>query len=62
VTSDPHFGFVIAAYAIAFVIVAAMIFVILRDYFTLRRALSRFPAGERRAARESETAPPETWP
>ncbi|MGA2636166.1 heme exporter protein CcmD [Methylocella sp.] len=56
-TADPHFGFVVVAYAIAFVIVAAMIFAILRDYFALRQALSRFPAGERRAAREGETAP-----
>jgi hypothetical protein len=56
-TSDPHFGFVVVAYAIALVIVAAMIFAILRDYFALRQALSRFPAGERRAAREGETAP-----
>jgi heme exporter protein CcmD len=60
VTADPHFGFVIAAYAIAFIIVAAMIFAILRDYFTLRRALSRFPARERRDA--GEGSPTETWP
>jgi heme exporter protein CcmD len=56
-TADPHFGFVAAAYAIAFVIVAAMIFVILRDYFTLRQALSRFPARARRDASEGEGSP-----
>ena len=56
-TADPHFGFVIVAYAIAFVIIAGMILAILRDYSTLRQALSRFPAGDRRAAREAETAP-----
>jgi len=56
-TADPHFGFVIVAYAIAFVIIAGMILAILRDYSTLRQALSRFPAGDRRAAREAEAAP-----
>ena len=39
-TADPHFGFVVAAYAIAFVIVAGMIFVTLRDYSELKRALA----------------------
>lgn len=53
-TADPHMGFVIAAYAIAFVIVAAMIFVILRDYGTLKRDLARFPARGERAARDDE--------
>jgi hypothetical protein len=57
VTADPHFGFVVAAYSIAFVIVAAMIFAITREFFALRQALSRFPAGQRRGASEDETAP-----
>ncbi len=47
-TADPHFGFVVAAYAIAFVIVAAMIFAIARDYYALKRELAQFPARERR--------------
>ncbi len=52
--SDPHFGFVVAAYALGFVIVGAMIIAILRDYFTLKRALSRFPGrGERDEAPNS---------
>lgn len=55
-TADPHFGFVVAAYAIAFVIVAAMIFVILRDYRTLRRDLARFPNRGERATRDEESA------
>jgi hypothetical protein len=29
---DPHFGFVVAAYALAFVIVAAIVVTILADY------------------------------
>ncbi|MGO9673307.1 MAG: heme exporter protein CcmD [Methylocella sp.] len=49
-TADPHIGFVVAAYAIAFIIVAAMIFVIMRDYRTLRRDLARFPGRGERAA------------
>ncbi|MGH6853274.1 MAG: heme exporter protein CcmD, partial [Methylocella sp.] len=37
---DPHLGFVIAAYALAFVIVTGMIITILADYVRLKRALS----------------------
>ena len=37
---DPHLGFVIAAYALAFVIVAGMIVTILADYMRLKQALS----------------------
>jgi heme exporter protein CcmD len=36
---DPHFGFVVAAYALAFVIVAGMIVTILADYIRLKQAL-----------------------
>ena len=36
---DPHLGFVIAAYALAFVIVAGMIVTILADYMRLKQAL-----------------------
>ena len=44
---DPHFGFVVAAYALAFVIVAAMIVTILADYMRLRQALSALSRGTR---------------
>ena len=37
---DPHFGFVVAAYAFAFVILAGMIVTILADYIRLKQALS----------------------
>jgi heme exporter protein CcmD len=37
---DPHLGFVVAAYALAFVIVAAMTVTILADYMRLKQALS----------------------
>lgn len=37
---DPHFGFVVAAYAFALVIVAGMIVTILADYRRLKQALS----------------------
>jgi heme exporter protein CcmD len=36
---DPHFGFVVAAYALSFVIVAGMIVTILADYIRLKQAL-----------------------
>lgn len=51
-TADPHFGFIIAAYAIAFIIIAAMVFSILSDYFGLKRALARFPARRQRGEDE----------
>ncbi|MGH6811755.1 MAG: heme exporter protein CcmD [Methylocella sp.] len=42
---DPHFGFVVAAYALAFVIVAGMIVTILADYMRLKQALSSLSRG-----------------
>ena len=42
---DPHFGFVVAAYARAFVIVAGMIVTILADYRRLKQALSALSRG-----------------
>jgi heme exporter protein D len=55
--SDPHVGFVVAAYLLGFVIVAAMTIATLWDYFGLRRALSRFPGrGERDEAPNSGRA------
>ena len=44
---DPHFGFVVAAYALAFVIVAGMIATILADYMRLKQALSSLSRGTR---------------
>ena len=44
---DPHFGFVVAAYALSFVIVAGMIVTILADYMRLRQALSALSRGTR---------------
>jgi len=44
---DPHFGFVVAAYVLAFVIVAGMIVTILADYVRLKQALSALSRGTR---------------
>jgi heme exporter protein D len=44
---DPHFGFVIAAYALGFVIVAGMIVTILADYMRLKQALWSLSRGTR---------------
>jgi len=44
---DPHFGFVVAAYALAFVIVAGMIVTILADYMRLKQALASLSRGAR---------------
>ena len=44
---DPHFGFVVAAYALALVIVAGMIVTILADYRRLKQALASLPRGTR---------------
>jgi hypothetical protein len=54
VTEDPHFGFVAAAYALGFLIVAGMVFAILRDYFSLKAALSHF--ADRTARQEARGA------
>jgi len=37
---DSHLGFIIAAYALAFVIVAGMVVTILADYRNLKQALA----------------------
>ena len=42
---DSHFGFVVAAYAFAFVIVAGMIVMILADYNRLKQALCSLSRG-----------------
>ena len=39
---DPHTGFIVAAYILAFVVVASMIVAILSDYRSLKRSLRRF--------------------
>jgi len=49
---DLHFGFVIAAYALAFAVIGGMIAAILLDSLRLKRALSSFaPPSEQRHAR-----------
>lgn len=39
---DPHFGYIIAAYALALVIVGFMAISLLADYLRLKRALAVF--------------------
>jgi len=50
----PHIGFVIAAYAIAFVVIAGMIVVTLADYRSLKKALERL-ATRARLVRDTES-------
>ena len=53
---DPHLGFVIAAYVLAFVMVAGMIGAIWMDYLRLKRSLSslrRLKAEQRVDAQDS---------
>ena len=38
----PHAGFIVAAYAVAFVVVAAMVLNAVIDHRRLKRALSKF--------------------
>lgn len=54
---DPHFGSVIAAYALAIVVVGGMIGAIVVDYIRLKRALSLLAMPERhqQATAESST-------
>lgn len=51
-TSDPHMSYVFAAYGFGAAAIAAMVFAILRDYLSLKRALGRFPT--RRDADDGE--------
>lgn len=44
---DPHFGYIVAAYTLAFVILAGMTGATIADYLLLKRALSPFE-GERK--------------
>jgi len=52
--SDPHFGYILAAYGICFVVVAALIIWISVDYRVQRGLLSELEArGVKRRARKS---------
>ena len=42
---DPHFGSVLAAYALALAVIAAMIAAVVLDHRRLKRALSKIAAG-----------------
>jgi hypothetical protein len=43
-SADPNFGFVVAAYVLGFLVLGGMTLSVFYDYFSLRRALSKFPA------------------
>jgi heme exporter protein CcmD len=43
-TADPHFGFVVAAYLAALVVIAGMIVATLADYASLKKRLERLAA------------------
>jgi heme exporter protein D len=43
-SADPHLVFVIAAYALGFVVLGGMVASVVTDYLSLKRALSKFPA------------------
>jgi hypothetical protein len=46
---DPHLGFIIAAYALAFVMIAGMTGAIVVDYLRLKRSLSMLAAPKKNA-------------
>jgi heme exporter protein CcmD len=50
--NDPNLGFIIAAYALGFVVIAGMIGAVLLDRMNLQRALAKL---SRNATNESET-------
>ncbi|HTV32034.1 MAG TPA: heme exporter protein CcmD [Methylocella sp.] len=54
---DPHFGYIIAAYALALVIVASMAASLLADYLRLKRALAAFDHQEPASQDETSSAP-----
>ena len=39
---EPHTGFIVAAYVVAFAVIASMILAIVTDYRSLKRGLKRF--------------------
>ncbi|WP_020174415.1 heme exporter protein CcmD [Methyloferula stellata] len=41
--SDPHLGFIVAAYGLGFVVIAGMVAAILYDQKILKRALAKLP-------------------
>ncbi len=41
--NDPNQGFIVAAYGLAFVTVAAMVIAIIADSISLKRALAKLP-------------------
>ena len=42
--SDPHFGFILAAYIAGLVVIGTMIFMTVADYASLKKTLARFAA------------------
>ena len=59
---DPHFGFVIAAYLLAFAVIGGMMAAILIDYMRLKRALSALAASEPHQPGAAEVARPDFDP
>jgi heme exporter protein CcmD len=51
---DPHLGFIIAAYALAFVMVAGMVGAIWVDYLRLKRSLSSLGALKRQQSPDEQ--------
>jgi hypothetical protein len=59
---DPHFGVIIAAYALAFVMVAGMVGAIWVDYLRLKRSLSTLAAHKRSQAPDGHANPSDPHP
>ena len=55
---DPHFGVIIAAYALAFVMVAGIVGAIWVDYVRLRRSLSSLAALKKSQASDGQDSNP----
>jgi hypothetical protein len=53
---DPHLGFIIAAYVLAFLTVAGMTGAIVADYVRLKRSLSSLAAPEPRQGADGQEA------
>ena len=49
--SDPHIGFVIAAYAIAAIVLIGMVIAVFADYRAQQRALARLESRDGQAER-----------
>jgi heme exporter protein CcmD len=56
-TADPNFGFVVAAYAVALIVIGGMILATIADYLSLKKSLARLAARAGSAIDDGQSRP-----